>query len=54
MKKMMYVRTISSKGQIIIPQAIRRNLRIYPGTQLEIRVEADTFSVRKHAKAHRH
>ncbi|MBV9481155.1 MAG: AbrB/MazE/SpoVT family DNA-binding domain-containing protein [Acidobacteria bacterium] len=54
MKRMMYVRTISSKGQIIIPQAIRRSLKIYPGTQLEIRAEADSFSARKYAKVHDH
>jgi len=46
MKRMMDIRTISSKGQIIIPQAIRRCLKVYPGTQLEIRVEADSFLIK--------
>jgi AbrB family looped-hinge helix DNA binding protein len=37
--------TVSEKGQVVIPAAIRRSLGIKPGTQLEFEREGDTIRV---------
>jgi AbrB family looped-hinge helix DNA binding protein len=35
--------TVSDKGQVVIPVAIRRRLGIAPGCQLEFTLEGDTI-----------
>ncbi len=35
----MFLTKISSKGQIVIPKAIREKLRIEPGTYFDVRLE---------------
>jgi len=37
--------TVSEKGQVVIPAALRRSLGIKPGTQLEFEREGDTIRV---------
>jgi antitoxin PrlF len=38
--------TVSDKGQVVIPAAIRRRLGIEPGTKLDFEVEGDSIRVR--------
>jgi antitoxin PrlF len=38
--------TVSDKGQVVIPAAIRRRLGIEPGTRLDFELEGDTIRVR--------
>ena len=38
--------TVSSKGQIVIPAAIRESLGIEPGTRVAIRLEGDELILR--------
>jgi antitoxin PrlF len=38
--------TVSDKGQVVIPAAIRRRLGIAPGTKLDFELEGDTIRVR--------
>lgn len=38
--------TVSEKGQVVIPAAVRRRLGIVPGTRLELEVEGDALRVR--------
>lgn len=37
--------TVSEKGQVVIPAAIRRGLGIKPGTQLEFALEGSSIRV---------
>lgn len=37
--------TVSEKGQVVIPAAIRRDLGIKPGTELEFELEGSTIRV---------
>jgi antitoxin PrlF len=37
--------TVSDKGQVVIPAAIRRDLGIKPGTELEFELEGSTIRV---------
>jgi AbrB family looped-hinge helix DNA binding protein len=37
--------TVSDKGQVVIPAAIRRNLGIKPGTELEFELEGSSIRV---------
>ena len=37
--------TVSEKGQVVIPAAIRRNLGIKPGTELDFALEGDAIRV---------
>ena len=39
--------TLSSKGQIVIPQAVRERKNLHPGDELEIKETAAGFEVRK-------
>ena len=39
--------TISEKGQITIPKALRQSLGLRPGTVIELRADAGTFVGRK-------
>jgi len=38
--------TVSDKGQVVIPAAIRHRLGIQPGTKLDFELEGDTIRVR--------
>lgn len=38
--------TVSDKGQVVIPAAIRHRLGIEPGTKLDFELEGDTIRVR--------
>jgi antitoxin PrlF len=38
--------TVSEKGQVVIPAAIRRRLGIAPGTKLAFELEGDSIRVR--------
>lgn len=38
--------TVSDKGQVVIPTAIRRRLGIEPGTKLDFELEGDSIRVR--------
>jgi len=38
--------TVSDKGQVVIPAAIRRRLGIAPGTRLDFELEGDSIRVR--------
>ena len=38
--------TVSDKGQVVIPAAIRHRLGISPGTKLDFELEGDTIRVR--------
>ena len=38
--------TVSNKGQVVIPAAIRHRLGIEPGTKLDFELEGDTIRVR--------
>lgn len=38
--------TVSDKGQVVIPAAIRHRLGIEPGTKLDFELEGDTTRVR--------
>jgi antitoxin PrlF len=38
--------TVSDKGQVVIPAAIRHRLGIVPGTKLDFELEGDTIRVR--------
>lgn len=37
--------TVSDKGQVVIPAAMRRNLGIKPGTELEFELEGSAIRV---------
>ena len=39
----MPIATVSEKGQLVIPSAIRASLGITAGTRIEIRIESDGF-----------
>lgn len=41
----MSISTVSDKGQVVIPAALRRGLGIRPGTQLEFSMEGDSIRV---------
>lgn len=36
---------VTTKGQVTIPLAVREQLGIYPGTEVEFKVEGDTLTV---------
>ncbi len=36
---------VTTKGQVTIPLAVREQLGIYPGTEVEFEVEGDTLKV---------
>ncbi len=38
--------TVSDKGQVVIPAAIRRRLGISPGSKLDFELEGDSIRVR--------
>ena len=38
--------TVSDKGQVVIPAAIRRRLGIAPGSRLDFELEGDSIRVR--------
>jgi antitoxin PrlF len=38
--------TVSDKGQVVIPAAIRRRLGIAPGSKLDFELEGDSIRVR--------
>jgi antitoxin PrlF len=38
--------TVSDKGQVVIPAAIRHRLGIEPGTKLDFELEGDTIRVK--------
>lgn len=38
--------TVSDKGQVVIPAAIRRRLGITPGSKLDFELEGDSIRVR--------
>ena len=42
----MSIATVSDKGQVVIPAAIRHRLGIEPGTKLDFALEGDTMRVR--------
>ena len=42
--------TVSSKGQIVIPKAIRERLRLTPGTALQIDVQGETLLMQRVVK----
>lgn len=44
----MSIVTVSDKGQVVIPAAIRRRLGIEPGTKLDFELEGDSIRVRPH------
>jgi AbrB family looped-hinge helix DNA binding protein len=39
--------TVSSKGQIAIPKAVRERLNLKPGTELEIEVQGQTLVMKR-------
>lgn len=39
--------TISSKGQIAIPKAVRERLRLKPGTEISIDVQGETLIMKR-------
>jgi AbrB family looped-hinge helix DNA binding protein len=41
--------TVSSKGQIAIPKAVRERLKLKPGTELAIEVQGETLLMRRMA-----
>ncbi|HVZ42515.1 MAG TPA: AbrB/MazE/SpoVT family DNA-binding domain-containing protein [Ramlibacter sp.] len=41
----MSIVTVSDKGQVVIPAAIRRDLGIKPGTELEFELEGSSIRV---------
>ena len=43
--------TVSSKGQMVIPAAIRESLGIEPGTRIAVRVEGDELVLRPETPA---
>ena len=43
--------TVSSKGQLVIPAAIRESLGIEPGTRVSIRQEGDELILRPQTQA---
>lgn len=40
-------RTVTTKGQVTIPQELRENLGIHPGSTVEFGVEGDVVTLRK-------
>jgi len=40
--------TVSEKGQVVIPAAIRRGLGIKPGTELEFELEGSSIRINLH------
>ncbi len=42
--------TLSTKGQIVIPQAVRERKNLQPGDELEIQETAGGFEVRKKSR----
>jgi antitoxin PrlF len=38
--------TVSDKGQVVIPAAIRRRLGLVPGSKLDFQMEGDSIRVR--------
>ena len=44
--------TVSSKGQIVLPAALRRRLGLGAGAQLEVTEEADGVTLRVLSKVH--
>lgn len=44
--------TVSSKGQIVIPKAIRERLRLTPGTALQIDVQGETLLMQRVVKGY--
>lgn len=38
--------SVSSKGQVVIPKAIRQRLNLRPGTQLEVELVNDTLTLK--------
>lgn len=45
------VRKVDELGRVVIPIEMRRNLRIFEGTPLEIKVYGDNIFLKKHEKA---
>ncbi len=41
---------INSKGQVTIPQAIREQLGLLPGTEVQIAIDGNAVKLRKHRK----
>ena len=44
--------TVSSKGQIVIPKALRERLRLTPGTALQIDVQGETLLMQRVVKGY--
>lgn len=44
--------TVSSKGQVVIPAALRRKLKLKPGDRLDIREETDGILMRPMDSSH--
>ena len=39
--------TLSTKGQVVLPQAIRAQLGLFPGSELEITTDGETVVLRR-------
>ncbi len=39
--------TLSTKGQVVLPQAIRNQLGLTPGSELEVTTDGDTVILRR-------
>ena len=51
---MHYIKTISSKGQITLPQAVRERLRVKPGDFVTLSVRRELLRVEKWPKKRVH